>query len=324
MPHPHITSVGTPLFYAVFFAVVLLMIVIDMLTLKKEGVHKVSTKEALLWSIVWVTVSLAFAVWLYFELAGNPQVGPVVAKDKVLAYLTGYVLEKSLAVDNIFVFVLIFSYFKVPAAYQHRVLLYGVLGAIVLRAIMVWLGAVLVSEFEWVLYLFGVFLVYSGIKMMLPEKGEPADFGENPAVKWLTRHIHISKNFDKEKFFTIENGKRVGTPLLLVLIVVELSDVVFAVDSIPAVFAVTTDPFIVLTSNIFAVLGLRAMYFLLANVVEKFTYLKFGLAFVLTFIGVKMLIAGWYHIPTHISLLVVFSALLLSILASWLKQEKQA
>ena len=317
-----IQSIGTPLFYGVFFSVVLLLIAIDMLTLKKSGAHKVSTKEALAWSVVWVLVSLLFALWLYFELAGNPAYGPAVANEKTLAFLTGYVLEKALAVDNIFVFVMIFAYFKIPPQYQHRVLLYGVLGAIVLRMIMVFLGAVLVREFAWILYVFGAFLVYTGLKMLKPQAEEAEDLGDNPILRWLKKHIRISKNLDGERFFTVENGKRVATPLLLVLIMVELSDVIFAVDSIPAIFAVTTDPFIVLTSNLFAVLGLRAMYFLLANIIDRFVYLKYGLAFVLTFIGIKMLIVEWYHIPVAVSLAVVFSALLLSVLVSWLHMRR--
>lgn len=318
-----LNSVGTPFFYGVFSAIVMVMIVIDMLTLKKEGVHKVSSKEALLWTTVWISVSLGFAVWLYFELLHNPSMGHDVAADSVMDFLTGYVLEKSLSVDNIFVFVLIFSYFKVPAAYQHRVLLFGVLGAIILRASMVGLGAVLVSRFSWVLYLFGLFLLYSGIKLMLPEKEGNKGLEANPLIKWLHQHFPVSDHFNHEKFFTLENGKHLATPLLLALIVIELSDVVFAVDSIPAVFAVTTDPFIVFTSNIFAVLGLRAMYFLLANVVEKFVYLKYGLAVVLSFIGGKMLVVKWWHIPSWASLAVVFTALLVAILASWWKNCQQ-
>ena len=201
-------------------------------------------------------------------------------------------------------------------------LLYGVLGAIVLRMIMVFLGAVLVREFAWILYVFGAFLVYTGLKMLKPQAEEAEDLGDNPILRWLKKHIRISKNLDGERFFTVENGKRVATPLLLVLIMVELSDVIFAVDSIPAIFAVTTDPFIVLTSNLFAVLGLRAMYFLLANIIDRFVYLKYGLAFVLTFIGIKMLIVEWYHIPVAVSLAVVFSALLLSVLVSWLHMRR--
>ncbi|WP_373753459.1 TerC family protein [Neisseria weixii] len=313
--HP---SVGTPLFYGVFFIAVLVMIAIDMLSLKKNGAHKVSVREALAWSCAWVAVSCGFALWLYFELAGNPAYGAVVAKEKVLEFFTGYVLEKSLAVDNIFVFLMIFSYFKVPPQFQHRVLLYGVLGAIVLRAIMIFVGAVLVQQFEWILYLFGAFLLYTGLHMIKTGGGddEDGDLSQNKLLNWLNKHVPVSHELNGEKFFTIENGKRIATPLFLVLIMVELSDVIFAVDSIPAVFAVTTDPFIVLTSNIFAILGLRAMYFLLADVADRFIFLKYGLAFVLSFIGVKMLIMHWIHIPISISLSVVFGALGTSILTS--------
>ncbi len=313
--HP---SIGTPLFYGVFFIAVLIMIAIDMLSLKKTGAHKVSVKEALAWTCVWIAVSCGFAVWLYFELAGNPAYGAVVAKQKVLEFFTGYILEKSLAVDNIFVFLMIFSYFKVPPQYQHRVLLYGVFGAIVLRAVMIFIGAALVQQFEWILYLFGAFLLYTGIHMIKSGGGddEDEDLSNNKLLTWLKKHIHVSKELNGEKFFTVENGKRVATPLLLVLIMVELSDVIFAVDSIPAVFAVTTDPFIVMTSNIFAILGLRAMYFLLADVADRFVFLKYGLAFVLSFIGVKMLIMHWVHIPIAISLSVVFGALGASVLTS--------
>ena len=226
-------------------------------------------------------------------------------------------MEKSLAVDNLFVFLMIFSYFKVPPQYQHRVLLYGVFGAIVLRAIMIFIGAVLVSRFEWILYIFGAFLLYTGIKMVKQggdEEGE--DLSQNKILQWLQKHIRVGKSLNGEKFFTVENGKRVASPLLMVLIMVELSDVIFAVDSIPAIFAVTTDPFIVLTSDIFAILGLRAMYFLLADMADRFVFLNYGLAFVLSFIGIKMLIIHWIPIPVTISLAVVFGALGASILTS--------
>lgn len=318
-------SVGTPLFYGVFFIAVLVMIAIDMLSLKKAGAHKVSTKEALTWSIVWIAVSCGFAGWLYWELAHNQAAGQAVASQKVMEYFTGYVLEKSLAVDNLFVFLMIFSYFKVPAQYQHRVLLYGVLGAIILRAVMVFVGAALVREFSWILYIFGAFLLYTGLKMLKHNQdNEEEDLSQNKMLGWLQKHIRVSKNLDGENFFTVENGKRVATPLLLVLIMVELSDVVFAVDSIPAIFAVTTDPFIVLTSNIFAILGLRAMYFLLADIADRFVFLHYGLAFVLSFIGIKMLIIKWIHIPVGVSLSVVFCALALSIIVSLIHSRKQS
>lgn len=314
--HAHHPNIGNPTFYLIFFALILVMLLIDLFSLKKSGVHKVSVKEALMWSIVWVMASCLFALWLYFELAGNPAYGRDIAHEKVLEFFTGYLLEKSLAVDNIFVFLMIFAYFKVPTEYQHRILLYGVLGAIVMRVIMIFIGAALIREFAWILYIFGIFLVYSGIMMMLPEK-EDTDFSKNFFLKHLLKIMPISKGFDREYFFTIENGKRIATPLLLVLIMVEISDLIFSIDSIPAIFAVTTDPFIVITSNIFAILGLRAMYFLLSNIADRFTYLKYGLAFVLSFIGIKMLIADWYHIPITTSLAVVFLALGLSISLSF-------
>lgn len=309
-------NIGSPLFYGVFLTAVLLMIAIDMLTLKKNGSHKVSTKEALAWTAVWIAASCAFAGWLYWEIAANPAYGHELAKTKVMEYFTGYVLEKSLAVDNLFVFLLIFGYFKIPPQYQHRILLYGVFGAIILRAVMIFVGAVLVSRFEWILYLFGAFLLYTGIKMIRQSGDEDADLSQNPILQWLQKHIRVSQTLDGEKFFTRENGRRLATPLLLVLAMVELSDVVFAVDSIPAVFAVTTDPFIVLTSNIFAILGLRAMYFLLADMADRFVFLNYGLAFVLSFIGGKMLLLHWIHIPVAVSLAVVFGALGASVLTS--------
>ncbi len=315
-------EVGTPLFYGVFFTAVLLMVAVDMFSLKKNGSHKVGIKEALAWSGLWVAVSCLFAGWLYIELAGNPVYGAAVAKEKVLEFFTGYILEKSLAVDNIFVFLMIFGYFKVAPKYQHRVLLYGVLGALVLRAVMIFIGAALVRQFEWILYLFGAFLLYTGIRMMKSEEDEE-DLSGNRLLGVVKKIIPVGSKFHGDKFFIIENGKKIATPLFLVLIMIELSDVIFAVDSIPAVFAVTTDPFIVLTSNIFAVLGLRAMYFLLADVAERFVFLKYGLAFVLSFIGLKMLMMHWVHIPISISLSVVFGALGASILTSLIYTKKQ-
>ena len=315
-------EVGTPLFYGVFFTAVLLMVAVDMFSLRKNGSHKVGIKEALAWSGLWVAVSCLFAGWLYIELAGNPVYGAAVAKEKVLEFFTGYILEKSLAVDNIFVFLMIFGYFKVAPKYQHRVLLYGVLGALVLRAVMIFIGAALVRQFEWILYLFGAFLLYTGIRMMKSEEDEE-DLSGNRLLGVVKKIIPVGSEFHGDKFFTIENGKKIATPLFLVLIMIELSDVIFAVDSIPAVFAVTTDPFIVLTSNIFAVLGLRAMYFLLADVAERFVFLKYGLAFVLSFFGLKMLMMHWVHIPISISLSVVFGALGASILTSLIYTKKQ-
>lgn len=315
-------NVGSPLFYTIFAVVVAVMLLVDLFSLKKNGVHTVRTREALVWSIVWVAVSCLFAGWLYWELAGNPQFGKTVASHKVMEFFTAYVLEKSLAVDNIFVFLMIFSYFRVPPQYQHRVLLYGVLGAIVMRIAMISLGAALVARFSWILYLFGIILVITGIKMLLPEKEDGKDLSQNVLLKFFRRFVRVSDHLDGEKFFTAENGRRIATPLFLVVLMIEASDIVFAVDSIPAVFAVTTDTFILITSNIFAILGLRAMYFLLANIAERVVYLRYGLAFVLTFVGIKMLIVRWVHVPVGISLTVVFSALALSVAASYVVRKK--
>ena len=297
------------------------MVAVDMFSLRKNGSHKVGIKEALAWSGLWVAVSCLFAGWLYIELAGNPVYGAAVAKEKVLEFFTGYILEKSLAVDNIFVFLMIFGYFKVAPKYQHRVLLYGVLGALVLRAVMIFIGAALVRQFEWILYLFGAFLLYTGIRMMKSEEDEE-DLSGNRLLGVVKKLFPSALNFT-EINFSPSKRQKIATPLFLVLIMIELSDVIFAVDSIPAVFAVTTDPFIVLTSNIFAVLGLRAMYFLLADVAERFVFLKYGLAFVLSFIGLKMLMMHWVHIPISISLSVVFGALGASILTSLIYTKKQ-
>jgi tellurite resistance protein TerC len=228
-----------------------------------------------------------------------------------MEFLTGYLIEKSLAVDNIFVFLLIFSYFAVPAAFQKRVLMIGIIGAIVLRTVMILLGSWLIAEFHWVLYLFGAFLLITGIKMWWAAGQEP-DLEGNPALKLLRRLMPVSKRFDGEKFFTVENGKRIATPLLLVIALVGLTDVIFAVDSIPAIFAITTDPFIVLTSNVFAILGLRAMYFLLAAVAAKFHLLSYGLAVILVFIGTKMMLIDVFKIPVAVSLGVVVTVLALT------------
>ena len=317
-------SIGSPFFYAVFFVAVLLMIAVDMLALKQSGSHKVSLKEAGIWSAIWVGVACSFGGWLWWYLANDPAYGPAIANQKTLEFFTGYVIEKSLAVDNIFVFLLIFGFFKVPVEYQRRVLLYGVFGAIVLRTVMVFLGAALVKEFSWILYVFGAFLLFTGLKMMLPEKEEKEDLTNNALLRFLRRHMRITDNYHGEAFFVIKDGLRYATPMFLVLMMVELSDVVFAVDSIPAIFAVTMDPFIVLTSNIFAILGLRAMFFLLADVADRFHLLRYGLAIVLSFIGVKLLMLKFLHIPVAVSLGVVFVVIAGSVIASLLFPKKSA
>jgi len=296
-----------------FVASVLVALFIDFVVLKKQGAHSVSVKEAVNWSIVWVLLSLAFNGLFWWAI--YREHGSELATTKSLEFLTGYLIEKSLAVDNIFVFLMIFTYFAVPAEFQKRVLMIGIVGAIVLRTVMILLGAWLIAHFHWVLYLFGAFLLLTGIKMWWAAGKEP-DLESNPALKLLRRWIPVSKNFDGESFFTVENGKRIATPLLLVIALVALTDVIFAVDSIPAIFAITDDPFIVLTSNIFAILGLRAMYFLLAAVATKFHLLSYGLALVLAFIGTKMLLIDVIKIPVAISLGVVIAILAVTMIWS--------
>ncbi|MBN8490941.1 MAG: TerC family protein [Burkholderiales bacterium] len=289
-----------------FIGAVLAALFVDFVVLKKQGAHEVGVKEALNWSLVWVALSFAFNGLFWWAVAQDH--GTAVANEKSMEFLTGYLIEKSLAVDNIFVFLLIFTYFAVPPAFQKRVLMIGIIGAIVLRTVMILIGSWLIAEFHWVLYVFGAFLLITGIKMWWAAGQEP-DLESNPALKLLRRVMPVSKHFDGEKFFTVENGKRIATPLLLVIALVGLTDVIFAVDSIPAIFAITTDPFIVLTSNVFAILGLRAMYFLLAAVAAKFHLLSYGLAVILVFIGTKMMLIDLYKIPVAVSLGVVVSVL---------------
>ena len=290
-----------------FSVFILTMLSLD-LGLFNRKAHTIKYREAWIWSGVWVTLAGIFAA-LVFHYQG---------KQRGLEFVTGYLIELSLSVDNLFVFLLIFSYFKVPAKVQHRVLFWGVMGALVMRLTMIFIGAALIQRFHWIIYIFGAFLVYTGIKMFRQEEVEIHP-DQNPIVRLVTRFLPISKQYDEEKFFTVQNGKRIGTLLLLVLIVVEVTDLVFAVDSIPAIFAITRNTFIVYTSNVFAILGLRSMYFLLAGVVEKFRYLRYGLAIVLTFIGIKMLIVAiGFHIPIWFSLAFVATVLLGSVAASLL------
>ena len=255
-------TVGTPLLWGGFAVVVAIMLAIDLLLQGRRGAHAMTMKQAAAWSLVWVTLSLLFNAAFWWYLVQTE--GRAVADPQALAFLTGYLIEKSLAVDNVFVWLMLFSYFSVPAALQRRVLVYGVLGAIVLRTIMIFTGSWLISQFDWILYIFGAFLLFTGVKRALAHEDE-SGIGDKPLVRWLRGHLRMTDTIDNEHFFVRKNGLLYATPLMLVLILVELSDVIFAVDSIPAIFAVTTDPFIVLTSNLFAILGLRAMYFLLAG-----------------------------------------------------------
>jgi len=293
--------------WAVFVGIVVLALILDFVVLRKQGDHEVSVKEAIHWSAVWVALSVAFMGLLWWAVRDGTGSAEL-ANTKALEFITGYLIEKSLAVDNIFVFLMIFTYFAVPAAFQKRVLMIGIIGAIVLRTVMILVGGWLIAQFHWVLYLFGAFLLITGIKMWWAAGQEP-DLESNPALKLLRKVLPVSQQFDGEKFFTIENGKRVATPMLLVIALVGMTDVIFAVDSIPAIFAITADPFIVLSSNIFAILGLRAMYFLLAAMASKFHLLSYGLAVVLVFIGGKMMLIDVIKIPVLLSLGVVVAIL---------------
>ncbi|MSP12279.1 MAG: TerC family protein [Chloroflexi bacterium] len=274
--------------------------------------HAVSVKEAAIWSVVWIALSLAFNVLIYFWRGPQPA----------LQFFTGYLIEKSLSVDNIFVFVLLFSFFAVPATYQHRVLFWGILGALLMRGALIAVGAVLLERFHWVIFIFGAFLIFTGIRMALHRGAEEIHPENNPVVKIFRRFMPVTGEYHGERFFIRQAGKWMATPLFMVLLIVETTDLVFAVDSIPAIFAVTQDPFIVYTSNVFAILGLRSLYFVLAGVMDKFYYLKLGLAVILTFVGVKMLISDIYHIPITLSLSVIAAVLVVAAAASWLRVRR--
>jgi len=282
--------------------------------LKKQGSHDIGVKEALNWSLIWIALSFLFNGLFWWAVKDSTNSAEI-ASTKALEFLTGYLIEKSLAVDNIFLFLMIFSYFAVPAQFQKRVLMIGIIGAIVLRTIMILVGGWLLAQFHWILYVFGAFLILTGIKMWIAA-GHESDLDNNPALKLLRRVLPESTNYDGENFWTVENGKKIATPLFMVICLIALTDVIFAVDSIPAIFAITSDPFIVLTSNVFAILGLRAMYFLLAAVANKFHLLNYGLAAVLVFIGTKMCLIDVYKIPVGISLGVVVAILALTMVLS--------
>jgi len=299
--------------WSVFIVFVLLALFVDFVVLKKQGAHDVTVPEAIRWSAIWVALSFAFNGLLWW--AFMQEQGAAVANTKALEFLTGYLIEKSLAVDNIFVFLMIFTYFSVPSAYQKRVLMIGIIGAIVLRTVMILVGGWLISQFHWILYVFGAFLVLTGVKMWWAADQEP-DLEDNPALKILRKVMPVSKHFDGERFWTVQNGVRIATTLLLVVALVGFTDVIFAVDSIPAIYAITSDPFIVLTSNIFAILGLRAMFFLLAAMAAKFHLLNYGLAVILVFIGTKMLLIDLYKIPVLVSLGVLIGILIITMVWS--------
>lgn len=301
----------TPWHWAGFVACVVIFLALDLGVFHKEA-HVVKFKEAMGWTALWFTLAMGFAAALV----------PMRGQDDAVKFLTGYLLELSLSMDNVFVIALIFGYFRVPGEYQHRVLFWGILGALVMRGLMIWAGAALVKQFHWTLYIFGAFLVYTGIKMMFVDD-EGVHPEKNPFIKLAKKFFPISHHFDGQKFFTVEAGRRALTPLALVLVMVETTDLVFALDSIPAIFGITTDNFLVFTSNVFAILGLRSLYFVLAGAIEYFRYLKYGLSIVLVFIGVKMLIEYWHiKLPTTASLGIVAGIILLSVIISVLATRR--
>jgi tellurite resistance protein TerC len=308
-----VAHTGTLVLYAGFTLLVIALLAVDFLLLRAQGSHRVSMKEAGWWSVVWVLAAAAFGAGFWWHV--NSRFGASIAQHKTLEYVTGYLIEKGLAIENVFVWITIFGYFSIPPEFQKRVLLWGVVGAIVMRAVLIYLGAVLIQQLSWIFYLFGAFLVVTGIKMFM-FTGKKSDLGSNPLLRWLRSHLSITTELHGERFSVIENGTRSVTPLFLVLVLVEVTDLIFAVDSIPAIFAVTSDPFIVFTANTFAILGLRAMYFLLADIAERFHLLGYGLAIIVTLVGVKMLIMDLYKVPVVWMLAAVAVVLVVSIAAS--------
>ncbi|MCP2043000.1 TerC family protein [Pontibacter sp. HSC-36F09] len=297
-------------FWIGFNVFVLLMLALDLGVFNRKA-HVVSVKEALTWSGVWISLALTFNGLIYYWFG----------EAKAVEFLTGYLIEKSLSVDNIFVFVLVFGYFGIPAIYQHKILFWGILGALVMRVIFIFAGVALIEKFHWTIYIFGAFLIYTGYKMFT-NKGTSIDPENNPVIKFFRRVMPVTNQLHGDKFFVKVDGKRLATPLFLVLILIETTDLIFAVDSIPAILAITQDQFIVYTSNVFAILGLRSLYFALAHVVDRFVYLSYGLAIILTFVGTKMLLIDIFKIPTFISLLVIAIILIFSIVLSFVKTRK--
>lgn len=313
-------TIGTWWMWAGFAVFVVVAIAIDLLVMERQGAHKVTMKEAVRWSLLWFSLAFVFVAILWWYLDGSQ--GREVANTVSMQFITGYLVEKSLSIDNIFVFLMLFSYFAVPPQYQKRALIIGIIGAIVLRTVMILVGGWLLAQFHWILYVFGGFLVLTGVKMWWAA-GKEGSLDDNPALKLLRRLMPVSRDFDGEKFWTVENGKRIATPLLMVVALVGLTDVIFAVDSIPAIFAITQDPFIVLTSNVFAILGLRAMFFLLQAVASRFHLLNYGLAVILVFIGTKMMLIDIVKIPVALSLAVVVGILVVTMVWSVRTSSRQ-
>jgi tellurite resistance protein TerC len=314
-------TIGTPWMWTAFALFVAIALVLDLRVMRQRGPHRIGTREALGWSVIWIALAMVFNAGLWWHLSETH--GTAIGTEKALEFLTGYLVEKALAVDNIFVFLLLFTYFAVPAEQQQRVLVYGVLGAIVLRAIMIFIGAALIARFHWILYGFGAFLVLTGIKMLWTA-GKSPDLAENPLLRWITRHVPMADGYHGDRFWIGDGAARRYTPLFVVMLMIGVTDLIFAVDSIPAIFAITEDPFIVLTSNVFAVLGLRALFFLLADMAERFHLLVYGLATVLLFVGGKMLLMDVWKIPVLASLAVVALTIGASMAASLLWPAPQA
>ena len=295
-----------------FLVLIFALLALDLGVFNRKA-HAPSTREALLLSAFWIGVALSFNGVVYFLWGAQPA----------LEFLAGYLIEKSLSVDNLFVFIMIFSYFGVAVKFQHRILYWGILGALIMRGLFIGLGSVLIAEFHWIIYVFGILLIYSAIKMLRHDEGA-FDPSKNPVLRLAKRFLPIKEDYQGESFTLIEKGKRFFTPLFIVLLIVETSDVMFAIDSIPAIFAVTKDPFIVFTSNVFAILGLRALYFALASLMGQFAYLKQGVCFILFFVGCKMLLEAYVHIPIALSLAIIVGTLVLSVVASRLIKPKSA
>ncbi|MBX3717272.1 MAG: TerC family protein [Burkholderiales bacterium] len=306
-------TIGTPGLWATFAAFVVAALAIDLWVMDRRTEQAVGVKAAAAWSVVWIALALAFGAGLWAWLDGTA--GRELANEKAAEYLTGYLIEKSLSVDNIFVFLMLFTYFAVPPERQRKVLVLGVLGAVVLRVVMILIGAWLIARFHWILYVFGLFLLATGVKMILFADEKP-DLERNPVLRWMRGHLAITPQFHGDRYWVEEGGKRWFTPLFVVLVLIGVTDIVFAVDSIPAIFAITDDPFIVMTSNIFAVLGLRALYFVLADLAARFHLLAYGLGAILVFVGLKMLAVDFFKVPVAWSLGVVGAILVAAIAAS--------
>ncbi len=294
-----------------FLAFVLLMLALDLGVFHRKS-HEVKIKEALIWSAVWISMAMVFNYGIYVYMG----------EIKAMEFLTGYIIEKSLSIDNLFVFIMIFSYFNVDKKYQHKVLFWGILGALIMRSIFIFAGVALINKFHWIIYIFGAFLIFTGVKMLI-QKNEKVDPNKNPLVKLFKRFYPVTDTMHGDRFFVKINAKKFATPLFVVLLLVEFTDLIFAVDSIPAIMAITSDPFIIFTSNVFAILGLRALYFALAGITQYFHYIKYGLSAILVFVGLKMVLVDFYKIPILVSLFTILGILVISVIASLLFPKKE-